>query len=292
MTRFRAKEDRLARSRRAFVIVAALVAFVVAGAVGLMVLSRTVNPSVDDQMCPTTLEIPEDILLLVDATDPWSAVRRQSLANELSALSREIPRFARVSVFSIGASDFESTGAGGIGGAGAVDEPGQPLLVLCNPGSAAQVREGVAPWISWFVTNPELLAHRWDREFGAVIDSVLLKVGRSGSSDRSPIMETIRAASISVRNPVKLRVVLISDLYQNSDRFSVYGGQGLSQATPEAIADVAELGARALQGSSVHLYLLTPAAGEFLPRNDLISFWERFFQAQGARIEEIRRIEQ
>lgn len=288
------KTERMAGSRRFLRVSVGLVALAVIAAFSLVFVSRSLNPSLDDAMCPPRSRVTENILLVIDATDPWSPIRRTALANELVVFSREVPRFARLSVWTVGSPYLDSIRAGGPPVPRLPDLPfaGTPILEVCNPGSAEQVSESLPPWISWLVTNPGLLRDRWEREFESVVGLALEDIGRTDAQDRSPIMETLREAALSVRDSAPFRVVIISDLYQNSERFSVYGDQGFSREDPDVLGDVAELGTSALSEARIHLLLLTPAGGEFIPRNELLSFWEQYFRAQGAVVESVRRIEQ
>ncbi len=288
------KEQRVAKSRRFRSATIVLLVFAATGAGSLNFLSRSLNPRLDEAMCPPSQQVTENILLVIDATDPWSPIRRRAMAKELSDFSREVPRFARLSVWTVGSPFLDSLRLGPPSIPPLPDLPlaGTPILEVCNPGSAEQVGESVSPWISWLITNPRLLSDRWDREFGSVVDLALRDIGRTDAQDRSPIMETIREAALSMSGPPPNRVVIISDLYQNTERFSVYRAGRLSREDPEALADVAELGTSALSGARIQLYLLTPAGGEFIPRNELLSFWAQYFRAQGAVVESVRRIEQ
>ena len=278
MMRPRQSQVRLDRSRTRLRLALAGTLLLIGVAVALLVAAGRLMPTLDPLMCPPADRVAGEVLLILDSTDPWTPIRLQALQADIRAIRDQIPRFARLRIHVV----RESTDDGGESSA---------VLTICNPGSAEQTTSEVPKWLGWFVTNPARLEQRWEREFASAVDSALRNVGRAAPQDRSPIMETIRAAALAASDPNGPLVFILSDMYQNSDLFSVYGMTHVPRALADSLADVSVLGTRALAGARVRLYLLTPAGGEFLDRNELVLFWEEFFRAQGAVLKEIHRVE-
>jgi hypothetical protein len=278
----RRRDQRLARSKRnrAAAISATLVVIVLGGFV--VRAAARVNPALDDDLCPADITlIPGMMLMLVDATDPWTGLRRTAVAREVAEVTESVPRHTRVIVHVVR------------GGAGDWMAVADPIARICNPGTPAQVASdaddaGFPGLLSALVSNPERARARYDGAFGRVIDSLVSRAGQAAPQDHSPILETIRSAVLSEQFEGLRTLVLISDMYQNSPLCSFYG----EPRCLDRIDDPTIAGTHDLRGASVEILLLTPANGEFVPRETLLQFWHNYFARQGALITRVKRIEQ
>jgi hypothetical protein len=164
-------------------------------------------------------------------------------------------------------------------------------LVVCNPGSVGQIADESRRWWlpSWLVSNERVVQQFHDR-FHEMVDSVVTEIGSIPTQATSPIIETIRAAAVLTRSNTPLEVVLVSDMHQNSPLFSAYRQPDWPVEVADSLADVYEQGTRQLAGARITLYLLSPAD---MPPNveALRRFWTRFFDAQGATLWHIERLE-
>ncbi len=85
-----------------------------------------------------------------------------------------------------------------------------PVFEMCNPGTEEQVN-------SW-IENPRQMQQKFDEQFAAPLDAVLVTLLRPGIAPRSPIIETIQG----LRSSGKERLMIVSDMLQNSQRLSFY----------------------------------------------------------------------
>jgi hypothetical protein len=75
--------------------------------------------------------------------------------------------------------------------------------------------------------NPEFIRRRYEERFAAVIDQTVSSLLHASTQKTSPIIESIRAASITSFGPIEpgrlsLRVTMISDMIQNTSLFSQF----------------------------------------------------------------------
>lgn len=229
----------------------------------------------------------EEIVVILDATDPWNEVQRAVIMQEFRALQHEIPRFARVSLYTLTSASSELPA---------------PALQLCNPGNVADLSRSIPlgrPGVR-LVATPQMVELRWRDGFIARLDSIFEAQGASAGTRRSPIMETIRSAAISVfgaapRDTAPPRKLYIfSDMLQHTDRYSHYADTAWTAADAQLLADLSAMGTTALLGAEVHLFLLDRdfvGRGPGNSRSALLEFWHTYFAAQGATLLRVRRIE-
>jgi hypothetical protein len=140
-------------------------------------------------------------LVLVDKSDPWSPVQADRLKLLVKQLAEALPRDHMLSIYV-----FRD-----------VFEPNfPPLLALCNPGRT------VSEWIG----NPRRDYRRWLEQFGRPLDQALVLLAQPAQGQHSPIVEAVGdllARRETTPESGGLRLVLVSDMLQNSAGFSFYG---------------------------------------------------------------------
>ena len=243
----------------------------------LVRLAITENPRLGPDLCREGEQPGGESLIFLDSTDPWNPIQREVLRQQFRLIQDSLPRFHRVHLYSL--------------------DPGQPdlrppLLSLCNPGRVGDLRDipivGPAAY-----SNPEAVRERWERGFVGELDSTFQVEVDRPQATQSPLMETLRGAAIEVFGTTpasgQTRTVhIFSDLLQNSDRFSVYGGKELTPAAGRDLADLSVLGTTALDGAKVHLYLVDRGQ---VGLSALVEFWDAYLGTQNAIVMQVRRIE-
>ena len=213
MPRLKSDRDR-DRSRIYLGLGVVAVMLLIGATVGLRVVAGYYLPVLDSSMCPSPDRLAGEIVLILDSTDPWSPIRAQALQGDIRLIRERIPRFARLRVHVVKESaDPTDTQAGQVGSG----SHSSAVLTVCNPGSPEQMRAEVPKWLAWFITNPDRLEQRWEQEFASAVDDALKSVEKAQPQDHSPIMETIRAAAIAASDPNGPQILVLSDMYQNSD---------------------------------------------------------------------------
>ena len=253
-----------------------------------MVAALWWNPTLDEAtLCPTDRSPAGEHIVVLDATDAWNPVQARVVHQEFQRIQQSLPRFARLTLYTLGDEGAHARGA----------EPFAPALSLCNPGRPDDF--GAFPVLGrlagHLLANPHAMQERWKAEFAQRLDEVLEAEAQRAGAQTSPIMETVRWATLRAEEPAAPGVVyLFSDLLQHSDAYSVYRARDWNVEAARALADVGRLGTRGLEGYDVEIYFIERGS-ELAPahyrRGALVAFWEAFFAQQGARVTRVRRLE-
>lgn len=174
---------------------------IVGGALWLAVENR--EPIRDnDSMCALSVEYGQTVVF-VDKTDPWNDAQANRLEQQIWWLvSDKMKTEERLSIFTIN---------------GQV-EPGFPsLFSFCKPPSG-ETANGIT-------RSRDYYFRQYKRQFADPLQEVLDKLKTAQDQDCSPIMETVFEVLTrrEIRDhPGPTRIVLISDLAENSSLYSFY----------------------------------------------------------------------
>jgi hypothetical protein len=233
--------------------------------------STAANRPVDHATgCPQDEEYSGIFAVLLDTTDPISPVQQEIVRKKLDEFGKNLPRYGKLEVFAVRSTS---------------DRLIEPLLQVCNPGRANDTNV--------LTGNPTLMEKKWHEEFMNPLDKSL-KVALSDfvSAKQSPIMEEIQEVSVDAffETPPKTskRLVIVSDMLQNSavlnqyrqiEPFQEFEHQpGYVKVRPE------------LDDVEVTI-LYVRRSSEFNRQGKRhVEFWQAFFAASGARIEEVMSI--
>jgi hypothetical protein len=249
-------------------IVLAIAALIGAGG-WLYFKSNTLRVVADaDTLCRADGAIPEVTVVLLDLSSTLSDVQRIDVKNELTRVRDTIPRFGRIEIFGVGDGETRVI---------------EPVLTLCNPGRGDDMNA--------IYQNPELARQRWERHFASTLDAAIEKLLVTPESKSSPIFEAVQAVALQTFDDPKLdgvqtrRLVLVSDLMQNvPGRLRMYDGIPTFdefKGTPYWLDVKAELA----NAEVTILYLQRPSSSRLW--QEQITFWSRYFDAQGASVERV-----
>ena len=220
-----------------------------------------------DTLCPTE-GVYDHTVVLVDKTEPFTPGQQRYLRRAIEAIRDRMTLFEKLSIFVLDAENYSAP---------------KPSFALCNPGDGSEANE--------LYENPRKIRAQFDRQFGAPLDAVMEEIARADSSPRSPIMEMIQEVSyhqdFDASEKAERRLVLFSDMLQHMP-----GVYSHFRARPdfERFDRSAYAGRIApdLNGVAVRIiYLLHPEYRASQTRRHIL-FWERYFAAAGARLEEVR----
>lgn len=162
----------------------------------------------------------------------------------------------------------------------------EPKLRICALGKPKEANA--------LIENPEQVKRRYETKFASVLDQTVSELLRGSKEGSSPIIESLRAASITSFGPIDrgqipLRLTMISDMVQHTQLYSQF----------QADASFAQLSqnsawptmAPQLKGADVDiLYLLRPAAlrkGAKIQNRGHQAFWEQLVAGSGGRMTSI-----
>jgi hypothetical protein len=246
-------------------VVGAIVALGLLGGAGWLMNRTASTMSVDAALCPTTTGPVAIAAILFDLTDPMapaqSAQLRQYLEGEFA--SAAVGTQFTMGVVSENPEDWGAT------------DP------LCKPTSAKEA--------SSLTQNVSLVTKRYDERFEAPLQANLDKMISASGAKTSPIMESLQA--LVAQTPGFLtfqgprRLILVSDLLQNSDAMSFYRGEDWNSF--EASPAFLRLG-RTLEGVEVEIFAVPREVKALKEPRAVEDFWIRYFELQGAGLPTLR----
>jgi len=193
--------------------------------------------------------------VLIDLTDKLSPVQTAALRNTLQKIRDRTPRYGRLEIYPL-VPTVRSTIT--------------PIFAGCNPGSGRDVTNEV--------TGNRALSDRiWSADFGSKVDAVISQLALVEPQDGSPILEGMQSvavtafASPSAAAAETRKLVLISDMLQHTDRFSLYQGAPAFNGVRDQ-PYFRETRAN-LRGATVDVYLIVRETRHDAQQPPLYKFW-------------------
>ncbi|OLF77657.1 hypothetical protein AWH62_03000 [Maricaulis sp. W15] len=155
---------------------------------------------------------------------------------------------------------------------------------LCNPGAGEQVNP--------LYRNPERIQARYEALFAEPLDRALADLVLPKDAPSSPIIEALArlAQHPSFDNTVPgRRIVLVSDMLQNSEIFSVYGRRRGSLDSRIPPADTVATAIRdtygdSLRGVTLEIRLIPRQRWEADQHGALMAYWDTVFNRLGVAV--------
>lgn len=249
-------------SRKGWLKIGGVAALVAAVGVAYFAVVRG-NKALDDAtLCPST---PSSItVLLVDVTDPMTTAQRQDFRNQLNRLKNAIPRYGKLVVTRVDSSSNELL---------------QPVIVRCNPGTAKDVNE----WNG----DPKGVQKSHDEDFIAPLDAAFARLTSASAADRSPIFESVQSVTLTeLAGPdvsgLPRKLVLVSDLLQNTDAISFY--RGLPSPDQLLKSGPFRRVRTDLSNMEVEIWMLERLDANQTQPRALIDLWDAAIAAQGGAV--------
>lgn len=250
----------------------AILNFVLAG-LAIVLISFAmfaIRPAPYDErtLCGLTDEMPPHTAIIIDKTDEYSAAQADFIADAIRRTRGRLEVGERLSLFELDAQ-------------GQFDPRGE--FSLCNPGRGDQVNS--------LFRNPKMIEERYAALFEAPMETVLADLVVPKEAPASPIVEAVarlaQTENFSDRAP-RRSIVLISDMLQNSDLFTAYGGRGAMPSNVALAEDVADRitgrFGRSLDGVSLEIRLIPRDNFVDLQRGALKDYWNDLFADLGITV--------
>jgi len=252
-------------------VLLAVVFIFLCGALGWMYWkSRSLAVETDSTtLCPTRQAPPALVAILLDVSDQLSEPQLIKIENEIDRLRDGLPRWGRVEVYVVARHGERLT---------------EPVIQVCNPGTGADMNA--------LYQNPDLAKKKWNAFAQSFRDQVTALIGMPDTAT-SLIFESIQSIALrtfdrSELDGVAKRLVVISDLLQNNPSvMSHYRG------VPDFVrfAESPYFSRVRADLDNVSVTVL------YLQRSDVavqgsahIEFWEKYFAAQGATVQEVKKV--
>lgn len=182
----------------------------IAGVIVILLVVVWLKPSAVERD-PKTLcrsEGPSAITaILLDRTDSFLPTTKSDLEQRIWNLLDEIEENHEISLFAV-----DPTHGGSL----------DPIIEVCSPGDPDNVDH---------LTQSEAIMRRnWQQKFRTPLEGELKKLLTNKEAKSSPIMESVQSVAIkhfqsTKRRNVPRRLIIVSDLLQNSDAISFYKAQ-------------------------------------------------------------------
>lgn len=243
---------------------------IVAGILGgISYLAFVLKPAeYDSQTLCLVGETPPHRVVVIDKTDLYSRAQADSIGNIILRERDRLGVGERLSLYELNESgQLRNTNR----------------FSLCNPGAGEQVNP--------LYRNPDRVQARYQALFADPLDRALSDLILPKNAPNSPIIEALARLSQDPafdRTVPARRIVLVSDMLQNSEIFSVYGRRrgSLEQRVPDArvVADAirATYGDN-LRGVELEIRLIPRDSWEAEQRGSLRRYWDDVFNALGVR---------
>jgi hypothetical protein len=245
---------------------------IVAGVLGAISYAATVlKPAEYDSQTLCLVDVvPPHRVVVIDKTDLYSPVQAASIGQLILDERDRLNVGDRFSLYELNESgQLRNTNR----------------FSLCNPGAGAQVNP--------LYRNPTRVQARYDFLFADPLDRALADLVAPKDAPNSPIIEALARLGQDPnfnRTVPGRHVVLVSDMLQNSDIFTVYGrGRGQLRDRVPAAGDVAnairETYGDSLRGVTVEIRLIPRNSWEQEQRGPLRRYWNEVFNTLGVRVD-------
>lgn len=155
---------------------------------------------------------------------------------------------------------------------------------LCNPGAGAQVNP--------LYRNPDRVQARYEYLFAEPLDRALADLVQPKNAPNSPIIEALARLGQDPdfdRTVPGRHIVLVSDMLQNSEIFTVYGrgrGELLDRVPSSRLVanDIRDRFGDSLRGVTLEIRLIPRDSWEREQRGPLRRYWDEVFAELGVRV--------
>ena len=261
--RMRAGGSRVLKQKVFGIVLIVTATMLAAGIIGWAVYTEQSTIAIDDEtMCPLNTAPAEVTTVLVDASDLLSPVQVQGIRNEIEGYRNNVPRYGALEIYAVGQTQSEVL---------------TPLFKACNPGGPNEISELTA--------SVARETRKWREGFVDPLETALSNAMPNNEQTTSPIMESIQSVAVTAFGPTQRRdvfkrLVVISDMMQNTGAFSNYKSMDYEQFNKVA----GERMMVNLKGVVVDVLYVRRASTARWQGEEHVRFWQRFFADQGATL--------
>jgi hypothetical protein len=249
---------------------------VLAGIAGVAAIAGVVwfniaHPPVEvdkDTLCPKAGPVSTTVVL-IDVSDPLTPIAQEDVTNDINDAVESVPKFGLLELRLL---DPKTGG-------------GQVLFSRCNPGDGRNLSEITA--------NPELERRKFEEGFAGPLHNLLHLAVGSDPSQSSPIMETIQWIAVKTFAPSRQakersRLIVVSDMIQHSDNYSLYKGDLTFERYRHSPAyQFLRTDLKEVDVTVFFVHRERVVASD----NDLLGFWEQWFADNNGSLIRVKKIQ-
>lgn len=220
-------------------------------------------------LCPEGGPVAKTVVL-IDLSDPYPQIVRDQMLRFLKDIKNSTMKHEQLQVYVMTTANEISV---------------NKKVDICNPGSG----EDVSEWTS----NPRMIKKKWKESFSEPINDVFRESLKSGDSDISPILESIKSISVYSligidNNDIPKKLIIFSDMIQNSSAYSQYKSNEtyknfiVTRKGRKSLVD--------LNGSHVSIYYVRRGKYAVIQGKNHISFWRDWIMGSSGVLENVKSI--
>ncbi|MFS2318944.1 hypothetical protein RMQ97_13485 [Maricaulis sp. D1M11] len=228
-------------------------------------------PEYDHQTLCVVDEIPPHRAVVIDKTDLYSPEQADRIAALIRAQKPGLAVGERLSLYEL-------------------NESGQLAntnrFSLCNPGAGEQVNP--------LYRNPDRVQARYDMLFAEPLEAALADLVTPKNAPNSPIIEALAQLTQDPtfdRNAPRRHIVLVSDMLQNSDLFTVYPYRQRMDLTsrlpaPTTVAQLLrETYGDGLRGVTLEIRLIPRDPWQQVQQSQMRAYWDQVLRPLGVSVQ-------
>lgn len=208
-------------------------------------------------LCPTARPLEGHTVVIVDRSDRWSPAIGATLSEIVENAQRETQRYQKFSIVALDANNSV-----------------RPLFSVCNPGAPT--------FWSDLYRGRRYTMRDFDQRFVGAAERVVEAVREPSEAPNSPIVEYVHrwlgGDDFNAAVPNR-RMILISDMRQNSPLYSIYAdarGEGLAPVVQHQFGPAAE-------GVRFDVYFIAHGQEHGVSEDGVRAAWDGAFNAVGAQ---------
>jgi len=206
-------------------------------------------------LCPTNRPLAGHTVVIVDRTDRWTQAMGAALTQLVENAQRDTDKYEKFSIVSLDANQSV-----------------HPLFSICNPGEPT--------FWSDLYRGRRYTTRDFEERFVGAGDRIVEQVREPSEARTSPIVEYVHrwlGSDDFNANVPHRRLILVSDMRQNSDLYSIYSG------AEDQLGDVVarQFGPSA-QGVSFDVYFVAHGQDHNVSEDEVRTAWDHAFGRIGA----------
>lgn len=206
-------------------------------------------------LCPTNRPLAGHTVVIVDRTDRWTTAMGAALTQLVENAQRDTDKYEKFSIVSLDANQSV-----------------HPLFSICNPGTPT--------FWSDLYRGRRYTTRDFEQRFVGAAERVIEDVREPSEARSSPIVEYVHrwlGSDDFNANVPHRRLILVSDMRQNSDLYSIYSG------AEDQLGDVVarQFGPSA-EGVAFDVYFVAHGQDHNVSEDEVRTAWDHAFGRIGA----------
>ena len=207
--------------------------------------------------------------ILLDRTDSFGPTTKADLNNQIWDLLVESEENHEISIFAVDSTQENTL---------------DPFILVCNPGDPDEADP--------LIQSEAIIRRKWNQKFRQPLEKVLKSLLTEKEAASSPILESVQSVSIThfqavKRDTIPRRLIIISDLLQNSDAISFYTEPpdfNRFQQTPQARWLNPDL-----RNVDIEIWLIQRRQPQQGDGGSLLKFFKSWLEEHGGRVVRVLR---